>query len=99
MTYAYFILAMLALFAATYVNIITFFIVHRMKKSTPWGLALSIIGVAAMGSYTWLRAFSYISCVSDNLPIGASLVTIVFAVLFAVFPRIEVDPGRHIKVH
>lgn len=99
MIYVHFIFAVLAFAAANYVNIVTFCVIHRMRKCTPWNIAGSFIAAAAIGSYTWIKSFSYMMGLSMDLPLVSSILTIAMAALLAVMPRIDVDPHHRMKVH
>lgn len=92
MNIAYLILAVSAFSAATYINIVTFFIIHRMKKHTPWALAAWVMSVAALGCYTWLRTLSFMVCGSELIPVWSSVMTIICGLLLAIMPRINVEP-------
>lgn len=94
MNSAYLILAISAFSSATYINIVTFFIIHRMKKHTPWALAAWVMSVAALGCYTWLRTLSFMVCESGDVPIWSSAITIICGLSLAIMPRINVEPWR-----
>lgn len=99
MIYVHVIFALIAFLAANYVNIVTFYIIHRMKKCTPWPLAVSVILAAALGSFTWLKLFSYISGFSSTVPVVPSILIIAVALALGIMPKIDVYPHHKMKVH
>lgn len=78
------------LIASSYISIVVFFVIHRMNKHTPWGMASWVISVGALGAMGALKSLIYVFGLCPTLNELLAIANIAVGTALAISPRIDV---------
>lgn len=87
---------LLTLLSSAYIVVVTFFIIHRMNKRTPWKLASLIISVAAIGIYGLIQTLAFMFELSERIPFLMMIITDICTVILLMNPKINVNPPNDV---
>jgi hypothetical protein len=92
-------MTVITLVVSAYLSSTCFNIVRRMRKETPWILAIVIIAIAALGAYAFLESLQAIALwivakytvFYVHVSPGIAFATFLASVVLKLHPRIDVD--------